>query len=586
MTIVRERAGSRYFHILFLALSLWLALAFTPGSPRALADAQCAVPTNSCGCASCGCGTTTVTPRCPEGQTPYDDYCLPACPDGWLRYPGYPGLCTPPCEHGCPEGYEQVPLPSCPDGYHRDLQNMDQCAPDFAPTQDDCPAGMVLSPNTLQCVTDCPDGTYRDGRGLCRSYYQDPCPAGYGSDPETGHCVPPGTWQPGYQWICLPACPPGTQRDIYHPTRCMPPPPQCPQGFETWNGRCLPVCDQGTQRDPYGYCTPPRCPDGSYPNLRGQCAPPPCPQGYDNVQGQCVPPCTQGLTRDENGRCVPPDNGCPQGYDTFRGQCVPPCPQGYDRDTQSGNCLPPPDNGCNQGEEKVRGKCVPLCPAGQIRDNNGRCITPGCPSGTESFHGSCLPLCRKGLVRNGDGSCGCPQGSDLVNGRCMPACDQGQVRDRNGRCVQPGCPKGQESFGGRCVAMCFSGTVRDNHGRCVCPQGTQMSAAGRCEQVTIDQPCGRGYHSDGNGNCVPDRRIQSQCPDGWHYSTKRLTCVPDNQNNQNNQPPLRQPNLQINPNTLQLLLPRQQNNGNDGANLGQSCPKGFMPDGKGGCVRG
>ena len=113
-----------------------------------------------------------------------------------------------------------------------------------------------------------------------------------------------------------------------------------------------------------------------------------------------------------------------------------------------------------------------------------------------------------------------------------------------------------------------------------------MSAAGRCEQVTIDQPCGRGYHSDGNGNCVPDRRIQSQCPDGWHYSTKRLTCVPDNQNNQNNQPPLRQPNLQINPNTLQLLLPRQQNNGNDGTNLGQSCPKGFMPDGKGGCVRG
>lgn len=588
MALAHERAGSRSYvlHSLLLAAMLWLAMAVAPGAPRALADNICTTPANLCGCASCGCGSTPPAPRCPDGQQPYDDYCLPSCPDGWLRYPGYPGLCTPPCEHGCPDGYEQVPLPQCPDGYHRDLQSPDDCVPDYDQTEDDCPTGMVLSPNTRQCVTDCPDGTYRDGQGLCRSYYEDPCPAGYGRDPESGQCLPPGNWPSGYQWICLPNCPPGTQRDFYHPTRCIPPPPQCPDGYDNWHGRCVPPCEQGTQRDPYGYCVPPQCPPGTYTNLRGQCAPPECPPGYDNLRGQCVPPCDQGYTRDDNGRCVPPDDGCPPGSETFRGQCVPPCPQGYTRDTQSGNCLPPPDNGCRQGQEKYRGQCVPLCRTGQLRDKNGRCVTPGCPQGTESFNGTCLPLCRKDLVRRADGSCGCPSGQSLVNGQCMPPCDQGQVRDKNGRCVEPSCPKGQERVRGRCVAACFGDTIRDNRGRCVCPKGTEMSARGTCERVTYDQPCGKGYHKDDNGNCVPDRRIQTQCPDGWHYSKKRLTCVPDKQDQttQPNQPALRQPNLQVDPNSLQLLQPQRQKS--NSTNRQQSCPKGFVPDGNGGCVPG
>ncbi len=62
------------------------------------------------------CGSCDKGPRCPAGYTVYDDYCLPECPTGYRRYPGYPGLCLPPCDHGCPEGYEPVPLPGCPDG--------------------------------------------------------------------------------------------------------------------------------------------------------------------------------------------------------------------------------------------------------------------------------------------------------------------------------------------------------------------------------------------------------------------------------------------------------------------------------------
>lgn len=561
---------------IWLPLVLWVALFFAPGMPSALADNSCSVPANACACTTCGCGATGTAPRCPEGQQPYDDYCLPACPDGWLRYPGYPGLCTPPCEHGCPEGYEQVPLPQCPEGYHRDIQNPDSCVPDYEPSQDDCPTGMVLSPNTLQCVTDCPDGTYRDGEGLCRSYYQENCPAGYSRDPQSGQCVPPGTWPSGYQWICLPQCPPGTQRDFYHPTRCVPPEPQCTDGYESYNGRCLPPCEEGSQRDTYGYCVPKQCPPGTYTNLRGDCSPPECPQGYDTVRGQCVPPCEEGLTRDENGRCVPPDAGCPEGTETFRGTCLPPCTQGYTRDRQTGTCMPP-DDGCRQGQEKYRGQCVPLCKTGQVRDAKGRCVNPGCPTGTETYKGSCLPLCRKDLVRLPDGSCGCPQGESLVNGRCLPPCDNGQVRDKNGRCVTPSCPDGEERVRGRCVPECFANTIRDSRGRCVCPKGTEMSTAGRCEKMTYDEggyDCGKGYHRDGDGNCVPDRRVQTQCPEGYRYSKKRQTCVPDKDG---------QNKLQINPDTLQLLQPRQKNSGSGGQ---QSCPKGYIPDGNGGCMRG
>ena len=133
--------------------------------------------------------------------------------------------------------------------------------------------------------------------------------------------------------------------------------------------------------------------------------------------------------------------------------------------------------------------------------------------------------------------------------------------------------------------QCFAGTVRDNRGRCVCPKGTQMSTAGRCEKVNIGgNDCGKGYHRDDNGNCVPDRRVQTQCPDGWHYSKKRLTCVPDKQDQPNVTAP-RQPKLQLDPDTMELMQ-RPQRQKNTGGNLQQSCPKGFVPDGNGGCVPG
>jgi hypothetical protein len=545
----------------FVLAALWLT-SLGP-QPATAVESLCPAPTNSCGCVSCGCPAVPQEPSCPPGQVLYDDYCLPSCPDGWQRYPGYPGICLPPCWHGCPEGYEQVPLPYCPPGSHRDLRNPNICVPDFdEPGRDDnCPPGLILSPYTQQCVADCPPGTYLAGEGLCRSTYERECPQGFGRDPQTGRCVPPGQWPPGYEWICLPLCPQGYVRDIEQPTRCLPPPPDCPPGYERGNnGRCLPPCELGTERDPYGYCVPQQCPDGSYSNLRGQCEEPECPYGYDNLRGQCVPPCAEGYSRDNNGRCMPPDEGCPQGTERVNGQCVPPdrgcatgeelfqgqcvpvCGAGTARDA-NGRCV---STGCPSGEEKVNGKCVPRCEKPLQRDAKGRCV---CPPGTDTVQGRCVPKCREGLIRDGNGRCVCPQGSEFIGGRCEPECKQGLVRDRKGRCVPPACGEGEERVLGRCVPQCPPSFVRDKRGKCVCPRGEQVGPSGTCE--TAQQGCPEGYRRNENGECVRINKQPRGCPEGYVYSKRYKTCLPEPDQGQPNQ---RLPDLNIDPGNLNRLI--------------------------------
>ena len=482
--------------VLFICAA-WLALTLSPiTSPNQAnaAEGQCVVQQSSCGCNTCG-GGTEYRPVCPFGQTLYDDYCLPTCPDGYVRYPGLPGLCVPPVHFGCPDGYDQVPLPQCPVGSHRDLNNPDYCAQDAGYPNDfgNCPLGLEYSPQSGRCEVECPAGTVLDGHGLCQSVYVHECPQGYNRDPESGQCVPPGLWPPNYGWVCLPHCPIGTYRDIRHPTRCIPPPPSCPEGYENNEGRCLPVCEQGLLRDPYGYCVPPRCPDGSFANLRGQCSPPPgCRQGTENYHGQCVPICEEGLLRNSDGRCVPPPQNCPQGqqFNIQGGNCerIPPvtnCPKGTSYNPQTLRC--------ETGHQ-------PNCLGGMVRDANGVCgpvKQPNCLAGlARDANGNCVPLhiqpkCRRGTQPNADGICvpivrlvpqGCPDGMylDRRRQRCLPLggnnnFDQpppgGQPNgDNPGINVLPGLlklippnPNQSPTIAGGCP----QGMVRDNNGRCV-----------------------------------------------------------------------------------------------------------------------
>ena len=616
-------------HAMLFVFAFWVTMAgpsqFSP--TPAFAEGSCTVQANQCGCATCGCGGIDIPkqPSCPPGQQLYDDYCLPSCPDGWKRYPGKPGLCTPPCEQGCPEGWDQVPLPQCPDGYYRDITNPDFCAVDQDRLRDadNCPDGMSYRSDLGQCAVDCPTGYYNGANGLCQSYVEKECPQGYGRDPESGRCTPPGVWPPGYQWICLPKCPPGYLRDINQPTRCIPPPERCPDFYEPYEGKCVPVCEEGTQRDPYGYCVPPRCPEGTYPNLRGQCQEPECPPGSDNVRGQCVPPCDEGYSRGDDGQCVPPDDACPPDTERFNGQCMPPCERGTIRD-DSGECVPPDDGcepgtelfrgqcvppcergtlrdsngrcvptGCPQGEVKFSGKCVPRCPPDQLRDNNGRCV---CPRGTDTFQGKCVPICRQGLVRNDNGRCVCPRGTDFFNGKCVPECERGLIRDNKGRCLPRACEDGLTRFQGKCVPECKRTFVRANNGRCVCPKGLTIGNSGFCERIILQRLCPKGFQRNEEGDCERIRLVPTACPEGYFFSKRYQKCILD-EPDQPETPILKRPQLQINPELLQQLLvpqkkPRlvkpqvEQPQDDGGVNTQVPCPKGFFRDPNGRCVEG
>lgn len=401
--------------------SLWLLLAVVPQfSATAFAEdatKMCQPQANQCGCVSCGCTPDFGRPTCPAGSRLYDDYCLPDCPGDFIRYPGIPGLCMPPCQHGCPEGYDQVPLPQCPENYVRDLRNPDRCIPDYDRLRnyDNCAEGMSYSSETGQCEFDCPDNFFRNGNGRCEFAYERECREGYTRDLQSGKCVPQGDWPVDYRWVCLPACPQGTYRDIRYPTRCLPPPPQCEDGFALENGRCIPVCDEGTVRDRYGYCVPQTCPDGKYPNLRGQCVDPDCPYDY---------------TRNDDGRCVPPETGCPDNSTFVNGRCIPV------------------DEGCPKGQEEVNGKCVDECKQNLRRDANGRCVPPqqGCRQGTEAFHGKCVEICVGETRRNADGRC------VTIERKC----EDGFIKTKKGNCVRipQDCPKGFRPDGqGGCIRI-------------------------------------------------------------------------------------------------------------------------------------
>ena len=453
---VAGKSLARAVQLAGILLSLWTVIAFFGYSPVAPAIANdtriCAASLPSCGCNTCG-EVDHGRPSCPAGQSLYDDYCLPDCPSGFIRYPGVPGLCIPPVQWGCPEGYDQVPLPNCPQGYVRDLRDPDHCVPDYGLLQNggECPYGMAWSNDTGRCEVDCPQGTLRDGHGLCEPNYGHACPLNYARDPGTGTCLPPGIWPPNYGWVCLPTCPQGTYRDIRHPTLCLPPPPSCPQGFDNLNGRCVPNCDKGLTRDNYGYCVPPTCPEGTYPNLRGQCQ---------------QPPCLEGAVRNSDGVCAPPHVGCPQGSETFNGQCVAICKDELYRDN-NGRCVPPSNNNppmfkCKNNEVKdANGRCVPVlqqqpnCPQGYRPDGNGGCtriirlIPQGCPDGTylNRRTQTCLPY--QPPSDNGGGNN--PPPPILLNPGILkllvpPAGGNG------GANLQVGCP---------------AGTYRDNNGRCV-----------------------------------------------------------------------------------------------------------------------
>lgn len=404
----------------WLGVAAWVALALViygfiaPAPALAGSGAICQSACTSC----CNAGP----PTCAEGYSLYQDQCLPSCPPGFRRYPGYPGLCLPPSIHGCPDGYEPVPFPNCPVGYHRDIDRPGACAPD-AEVPQQCPRGFTYDAQDGRCGSICPAGTYRDETGLCRSVYEKECPQGWTRDQRTDQCVPPGTWPEGYGFFCLPVCPQGFIRDFNEPLRCRPPVETCLEGSEMVDGRCLPECADGLIRDNTGWCKPARaCPDGTYPDQAGNCTELTCPEGYERLGATCLQPCPQGQRRDPENflRCLPPPTtSCPDGQrlNAKTNKCeqipvTPRCKQGETLNTRTNKCERKGTTakpGCAEGFVKdENGRCVPLvdeqpdCGRGFIMDENGRCVpirlnrpTPtDCPDGMifSTRRGACVPF--------------------------------------------------------------------------------------------------------------------------------------------------------------------------------------------------
>lgn len=282
-----------------------------------------------------------------------------------------------------------------------------------------------------------------------------------------------------------------------------------------------------------------QCSNGMVLNSAGRCA---CPEGTTFRNGQCsggggviiLPEpkepkrCVllKGQIRTEDGRCV-----CPRGTELENGRCV-------------------------QGEEPQEPQCT-LRP-GQYRDQDGNCV---CRRG-ELVNGVCQvvpPKCTiRGAVPTQDG-CVCPKGTHLD--RAAKACApdrqppsqcriRGQVRNADGDCV---CPKGTEVRGKVCAPVkkpqgcSIRGQILNKRGVCVCPRGTEV-IEGRCGTFE-DAECAPGSQMI-DGICQPI--IRRRCPVG---TTGRYPdCFPIRR-----RPGLEiNPNLLLNPNILQQLVPQRQ----------------------------
>ncbi|RVC60235.1 hypothetical protein [Mesorhizobium sp.] len=332
-----------------------------------------------------------------------------------------------------------------------------------------------------------------------------------------------------------------------------------------------------------------QCSAGFVMNDAGRCV---CPEGTTYRNGQCTgggvivepkpKPCVllKGQIRTEDGRCV-----CPRGTELENGACVKitqgctipgsvPSADGDSCYCPKGTHLDRIANACVRDKQKPEQCTI----RGQVHDADGDCV---CPKGTEVRNGACRPIrpkpeqCRiPGQVRNADGDCVCPKGTGLRNGACRPIRPQpeqctirGQIHDANGNCV---CPRGTEIRDGACrqkkpeLEQCtIRGQVHNKRGECVCPRGTEVRD-GACRRVR--QECAPGSQLI-NGQCQPII-ILRRCPTGT--TGKYPNCVP-----------LRKPgvevnpNLLLNPNILQQLVPRrtpQVQQDPAGANIQNSKP--------------
>ena len=151
-----------------------------------------------------------------------------------------------------------------------------------------------------------------------------------------------------------------------------------------------------------------------------------------------------------------------------------------------------------------------------------------------------------GQIRTKAGECVCPRGTRLRGGRCVkiettpPApppqrCLPGQVKTKAGQCV---CPRGTRLRGKRCVPV-----------QVQCPKGTKL-VRGQCVKLPEPPRCKKGQTLR-NGRCVTIQVQPQRCPRGTVGKPPNCRKVV-------------QPQPRVNPDILKRVLPRRQQQQDNG----------------------
>ncbi|XP_074526804.1 extracellular matrix organizing protein FRAS1 [Halichoeres trimaculatus] len=439
------------------------------------------------GCRQCECNRGHVTcflqscPTCSPGKLKIhqEGRCCPECQQvqchaDCVSCTGSPDHCEA-CRDLKAVLHRGRCLSACPAGFFADGRVCAACSTSCLTCSNswDCltcgPQRPLLSPDSSQCVSTCPPGSYTHQHKHCR-YCHSSCSACSGpsqtdcvscSDPaallKDGQCVADcGDGFYSREGVCA-ACDASCASCFPDNPNCL----SCSPGSALHHGKCISECpdqhylDSGRCRACHRTCSSCWGPSVS------QCST--CPGELPLLHlGQCVEVCGAGLFAQ--------DATCHNCHPTCR-SCVGPL---------SSDCLT-----CVKPEEVLlpqpgltQGVCSPACPPHMFMDHTHTCT---------ECHSSC-GLCYGPSAEN---CTSCPALSSLHEGRCVHTCPQGFFSQDN-QCQEchPSCQSCTGPSQADCSSCSLFTSLESGYCRTSCRDGEFLNPeTGHCLRCSSD--CGR-----------------------------------------------------------------------------------------------
>ena len=375
---------------------------------------------------------------------------------------------------------------------------------------DTCEHYRVL--NTLECVSECPTGTYLD-ETTCR-----PCIENCASCTNSSVCIqcvseslklPTG--------VCLKNCPSSTYPVLENHT-CY----ECHASCMTCTGPTLLNCTKCLSSQYYlteGACIlATNCDPGKYYDSRSfECRP--CHESCAECDGRESTDCNscypgRVLT---GGQCIPSKSSCHKGeYYSEKTTSCATCPPTCSECIDVINCIK-----CNSNyylhksrigtSDEIKVSCVKNCPAGYYSDNHQQVCS------------ICPPFC--GTCNATDYCLSCAQpDSTPKKGACPQPCGAGEFYNIDSNECQVCSGYCDNCINEKVCASCKDDRLLSTEGACVisCPNSTVVNVVtGRCELTNCHESCATctGPEPDQCLRCAPPRVFRQQscidsCPEG------------------------------------------------------------------------